>query len=123
MNPHSVAEKHHEYDLEERTLNFAKRSIRFSKEIVRTIPHIEITKQFIRAVGSVGANYIEANESVSRREFAVKIATCKKGVKESRYWLKLMDLTLDWESMERESLIREATELLKIFAAILIKSR
>ena len=111
------------YDLEERTLAFAKRSIRFSKEIVRTIPHVEITKQFIRAVGSVGANYIEANESVSRREFAVKIATCKKEVKESRYWLKLMDLTLDWECQERESLIREATELLKIFAAILLKSR
>lgn len=111
------------YDLEERTLKFAKRAIRFSSEIVKTIPHIEITKQFIRAAGSVGANYIEANESTSKREFTYKIAICRKEVKEARYWLKLMDLSLDWENREREDLIAEATELLKIFASIILKSR
>lgn len=111
------------YDLEERTFKFAKRAIRFSSEIVKTVPHIEITKQFIRAAGSVGANYIEANESNSKREFTYKIAICRKEVKEARYWLKLMDLSLDWENRERGNLIAEATELLKIFAAIILKSR
>ena len=52
-----------QYDLEERTLKFAKEVIEFEKALPKTIPNVEIAKQVIRSSGSIGANYIEANES------------------------------------------------------------
>lgn len=59
-----------QYDLEERTLKFAKEVIRFVKSIPRTIANIEILKQLVRASGSVGAKYIEANESLSKKVYS-----------------------------------------------------
>jgi four helix bundle protein len=56
-----------QYDLEDRTFIFAQDVRAFAKQIPRTIANIEDTKQVVRASGSVGANYIEANESVRRR--------------------------------------------------------
>src|SRR5215475_5125425 len=61
------------YDLEDRTFNFAKASRAFVKKLPRTILNIEDAKQFIRASGSIGANYIEANESIGKKDFVVKI--------------------------------------------------
>jgi four helix bundle protein len=77
----------------------------------------------IRASGSVGANYIEANESLSKKDFLMRIKICRKEAKESRYWLKLMDSGDDgtvWR--QRDDLVKEATELTSIFGAILRKS-
>lgn len=59
-----------QYDLEERTLKFAKEVIRFVKSIPRTIANIEILKQLVRASGSVGAKYIEVNESLSKKVYS-----------------------------------------------------
>jgi four helix bundle protein len=61
------------YDLEERTFQFASASRAFVKKLRRTIANIEDAKQFIRASGSIGANYIEANESIGKKDFAMKI--------------------------------------------------
>ena len=109
-----------QYDLEERTFVFAQKARRFAKEIARTITNIEDGKQLIRASGSVGANYIEANEALSKKDFKHRIKICKKEAKESRYWLKLIDIGNDkWIEQNRKSLIKEATELMKIFGAIL----
>jgi four helix bundle protein len=76
-----------QYDLEERTFEFAKKVRVFVSILQRTISNIEDGKQLIRSSGSIGANYIEANESLGKKDFLMKIKTCKKEAKESRYWL------------------------------------
>jgi four helix bundle protein len=79
------------YDLEERTLKFAKAVIEFVKSVPQTPANIEIGRQLIRAGPSVGANYIEANESLGKKDFAMHIKICRKEAKESIYWLKLIE--------------------------------
>ncbi|MCL5439150.1 MAG: four helix bundle protein [Patescibacteria group bacterium] len=112
-----------QYDLEERTFNFAKRVRIFVKKVVKTVGNIEDGIQLIRASGSVGANYIEANESLSKKDFVLRIKICRKEVKESRYWLLLIDINNNPElEKERGVLIKEATELMNIFGSIIRKS-
>jgi four helix bundle protein len=108
------------YDLEERTAVFAQQSRDLVKRLPRTIGNIEDAKQFIRASGSVGANYIEANESIGKKDFLMKIKTCRREAKESRYWLRLLDVDGDLED-QRQQLSAEAQELTNIFGAILRK--
>ena len=105
--------------MEERTLKFAKEVIGFVKRLPRSIANAEIAKQLIRSSGSIGANYIEANESLSKQDFLMRIKICRKESKESIYWLRLLEAK-DQEK-GRESLIREATELMKIFGSIVGK--
>ena len=109
------------YDLEDRTFNFAKASRTFVKALPRTIGNLEDAKQFIRASGSIGANYIEANEAIGKKDFVMKIKICRREAKESRYWLGLVDVDGKLEC-DRERLLCEATELMKIFGAIVRKS-
>ena len=111
-----------QYDLEDRTLLFTKRVICFVKSLQKDIPNIEISKQLVRSSGSVGANYIEANESLSKKDFKLRVKICRKEAKESRYWLKLVSCSKSMEN-ERLDLIRESTELMKIFGSILIRSK
>ncbi len=112
-----------QYDLEDRTFLFAKEVRTFIKAIPRTIASIEDTKQLVRSSGSIGANYIEANESLSKKDFLMRIKICRKEAKESRYWLQLIDVGEDSKLQERKGvLIQEATELTSIFGAILRKS-
>src|SRR5260370_4781286 len=109
------------YDLEERTFEFSKASRAFVKKLPRTIANIEDAKQFVRASGSIGANYIEANESIGKRDFVMKIKTCRREAKESGYWLRLLDCEGELESARAELLV-EARELMKIFVVIVRKS-
>jgi four helix bundle protein len=109
------------YDLEDRTFEFAKTTRAFVKKLRRTIANIEDARQFIRASGSIGANYIEANESIGKKDFVMKIKTCRREAKESGYWLRLLDCDEELES-GRETLLAEARELMKIFGAIVRKS-
>ena len=112
------------YDLEDRTFSFAKNVRAFVKELPKTLANIEDGKQLIKSSGSVGANYIEANESLSKKDFIMRIKISRKEAKESRYWLRLVE-TNDKRELEknREELTTEATELMNIFGAILQKSR
>lgn len=73
------------YDLEERTFQFAKKVALFCKKLPKTTRNIEYIKQAIRASGSVGANYIEANEALSKKDFRMRIKICRKEAKESAY--------------------------------------
>lgn len=118
-----MAEKPKQYDLEERTFQFAQRVRVFVKKLPRNVANIEDSKQLVNASGSVGANYIEANEAISKKDFAYRIKISRKESKESRYWLGLVDInnnkTLE---QEQKALIQEATELMNIFGAILRKS-
>lgn len=111
------------YDLEERTYKFAKSVIDFTNRVIKSIPNTEIIKQVVRSSGSVGANYIEANEALSKKDFAMRIKICRKESKESIYWLKLFDINEDSIDKERHILINEATELMKIFGAIVEKTK
>ena len=112
-----------QYDLEERTFKFAKDVIEFTKYLSKSIANIEIIKQLVRSSGSVGANYIEANESLSKKDFVMRIKICRKEAKESCYWLKLLDVNNKDLKNKKENLIQEATELMKIFGSILEKSK
>jgi four helix bundle protein len=117
-----VEENSKPYDLEDRTLIYAKRVIGFVAKLEKSIANIEIGKQLVRAAGSVGANYIEANEALSKKDFLMRIKICRKEAKESGYWLKLVTCKDQYET-ERRSLIQEATELMKIFGSIVEKSQ
>jgi four helix bundle protein len=110
------------YDLEDRTLRFARDVRIFVKQLPRTICNIEDVKQLVRASGSVGANYIEANDSLGEKDFAMRIRICRKEAKESRYWLRLLDGGKE-QGVEqgRDGLTGEAAELMNIFGAILRK--
>ena len=108
------------YDLEERTFAFAKAARIFVKGLSKTVANVEDAKQLIRASGSIGANYIEANEALGKKDFVMKIKICRREAKESRYWLGLVDAEAKLES-ERSRLIGEADELMKIFGAIIRK--
>jgi len=111
------------YDLEERTFQFAKRVRVFIKRLPKTQGNIEDGKQVIRASGSVGANYIEANEALSKKDFLMRTKISRKEAKESAYFLRLIRETND-SSFEQEAseLHNEAVELKKIFSAIINKS-
>ena len=74
-----------QYDLEDRTLEFAKCILKFCKRLPRTVINGEIGRQLIRAATSVGANYIEANEALSKKDFLMRIKICRKEAKESGY--------------------------------------
>lgn len=112
------------YDREERTELFARDVRTFVKRLPRTLANSEDARQLIRSSGSVGANYIEANEALSRKDFVMRVKICRKEAKESAYWLRLVE-TGDSAPLADECLARvqEATELLKIFSAILQKSQ
>ena len=114
-------QKPKQYDLEERTMNFAKRVIGFVGSIPQSIPNVEIIKQVVRSSGSIGANYIEANEALSKKDFAMRVKICRKEAKESRYWLQLIEVDNEDHEESRKALVNEATELMNIFGAIIRK--
>ena len=112
-----------QYDLEDRTFEFAKRVRVFVKLLPRTVANIEDTKQLIRASGSVGANDIEANESLGKKDFKMHVKISRKEAKESAYWLRLVDVGEDSTvENERNRLAQESRELMSIFGAILRNS-
>jgi four helix bundle protein len=109
------------YDLEERTKLFAIRCRKLIRKIPLDIGNKEDSKQLVRASGSVAANYIEANEALSTKDFVYRIKVCKKEAKESRLWLNLLDIIDNDQDKERNALLREAHELIKIFNSIILK--
>ena len=112
-----------QYDLEERTFQFAKDAALYVKQLLKNISNIEYGKQVVRASGSVVANYIEANEALSKKDFIMRIKISRKEAKESAYWLRLIVETND-EKYKHEGMVlhKEAIELKKIFSSILAKS-
>ena len=112
------------YDLEERTFQFAKVVRIFVKTLPKTIANVEDGKQLVKASGSVGANYREANESLSKKDFLMRIKISRKEAKESAYWLRLIHETNNLNnSNDTQSLMQEAIELKKILSSILEKSK
>jgi four helix bundle protein len=111
-----------QYNLEPRTLKFAKDVRAFVGNLHKSVANFEDGKQLIRSSSSIGANYIEANESLGKKDFAMRIKICRKEAKESRFWLKLLYTQQNSElGKERAKLEKEADELLRIFSAIVQK--
>lgn len=109
------------YDLEERTFLYTQRVITYINFLPKNLTNIEIGKQLFRSAGSVGANYIEASEALSKKDFLMRIKICRKEAKESRYWLKLSTAPPE-KFFLKDELIQESTELTKIFGAIVTKT-
>ena len=105
------------YDLDQRTFIFAKNVREYVEKLPKRLTNAEIGRQLIRSAGSVGANYIEADEALSRKDFIMRIKICKKEAKESRYWLEL-SVPRSEENELKTHLIDETTQLIKIFATI-----
>jgi four helix bundle protein len=80
------------YNLEDRTLNYAKGIIDLVNVVPNTLANTEIIKQLVRSAGSVGANYIDANGSLGKQDFIMRLRICRKETKESKFWLNLITL-------------------------------
>jgi four helix bundle protein len=101
-----------QYDLEERTAVFAEQCRDFVKKLPKTISNFEYGKQLLRSSGSQAANYIEANEALSKKDFVHRIKICRKETKESCLWLRLCDIGDSAElNKEKQRPIQEASEV------------
>lgn len=109
------------YDLEERTFIFALDCRLCVQSLKKTISNIEDGKQLIKASGSVGANYIEANEKLGDKDFIFRLKIARKEAKESSYWLRLL-YALNNDITILKDLLNEAEELRKILSTIIKKN-
>lgn len=111
------------YDLEDRTLEFGKRIIRLAKALPKNSVNFNLIDQVTRSGTSMGANYREANETQTKKDFLFRIRICRKEGKETIYWLHLI-VEANPEFAERiQPLLQETVELVKIFATIAEKSK
>jgi four helix bundle protein len=110
------------FDLEERTLEFAKNIVRLCTLLPQNTISRELISQLIRAGGSVGANYREANDSLSKKDFYYRIKITRKEAKEAYYWLELLHEAAPEFHESINALLAEALELKKIFSSIADKS-
>ena len=109
--------------LEDRTFRFAESVRAFVKQLPRTISNTEDVRQLIRASGSVAANWIEADEALSKKDFLMRVKICRKEAKESRLFLRLVEAGLTKTTLAaRDELAAEARELTLIFSSIISKS-
>lgn len=110
-------------DLEERTFEFAESVRAFVKQLPKTISNTEDIRQLVRASGSVAANWVEADEALSKKDFLMRVKICRKEAKESRLFLRLVDAGLAKATLAvREGLATEARELTLIFSSIISKN-
>ncbi|MDF1497401.1 MAG: four helix bundle protein [Patescibacteria group bacterium] len=110
-----------DFDLEERTLKFAKSIIHLCKSLPSNTINEQIIKQLIRSSGSIGANYREANDSLGQKDFIFRFKISRKEIKETHYWLELLSEANPDRSKEIDTEIQEAYELKRIFAVIIYK--
>ena len=117
-DPAPSSESRHPFDLEERTALFGEAIVRFSKKIPRDPSNNRLIDQVVGAGTSVGANYCEADERVSKKDFKCTIGRCKKEAKETMFFLRMIATAEPGLAKEARVLYREAKELMLIFASI-----
>ncbi|MDD5164197.1 MAG: four helix bundle protein [Patescibacteria group bacterium] len=106
------------YDLEERTAKFGEEIIKFAKKISENAVNKPLIPQLVRAGTSVGANYCEADNAESKKDFKHKIGICKKESRETKHWLRIIVIAAPELKEEARILWQEAKELNLIFNAI-----
>ena len=109
------------FDLEERATRFAKAVIVLCKDLPRGPINDRLIDQVVGCSGSVGANYREANDSLGRKDFLLKIKISRREAKEALHWLDLIAEANEHKVSEITPLMTEATELKKILSAIINK--
>ena len=108
----------HPFDLEERTARFGEAIVRFSRKIPRDPTNNRLIDQLVGCGTSVGGNYCEADERVSKRDFRNTIGRCVKEAKETKHFLRMVVASEPTLASEARELFREAKELHLIFASI-----
>lgn len=111
------------YDLEERTFLFAKKCRLYIQKLPKTISNIEDCKQLVKSSGSIGANYIEANEKLGDKDLIFRLKIARKESKESKYWIRLLQELNPEFITNSEHLLYEADELRKILSSIISKTK
>lgn len=110
------------FDLEDRTLEFAKSIVRICKSLPNNTVNFKLVDQLIRSAGSIGANYREANDSLSKKDFLMRVKIARKEAKETQFWLELIIEANNDLRGKVEVLLKESIELKKIMSAIINKS-
>ncbi|MEK7124103.1 MAG: four helix bundle protein [Patescibacteria group bacterium] len=111
------------FDLEERTDVFAENVIDSVRSIKCDAVNTRIITQLVGSSGSIGANYCEATEAESKKDFIHKVSICKKEIKETKHWLRLLAKSNPERKENIRILWKEAHELLLIFSKIIRSSR
>jgi len=107
-----------DYNLEERTAKFGEDVIDFVKGLSRNEINRPLINQIVRSATSIGANYMEANQASSRKDFKNKIHICRKESNETKHWLRMIVKANPEKTDECRKLWKEAHELTLIFAKI-----
>jgi len=121
-NPNSQNPKQN-YDLEERTIRFSEEIVNFCKKLPQNVITKPLINQLIKSGTSIGANYCEADEASSKKDFVNKIGISKKETKETKYWFRVISHTLPEFKPDLRKLWKEAQELNLILAAIIRSSK
>ena len=121
QNPNSPNTQ--KYDLVERTTKFSKEVLDFVKKIPENTITKPLINQLVRSATSIGANYCEADEASSKKDFINKACIAKKETKETKYWIQLIAHTVPNLKDEARKLWREAQELNLILATIINRCR
>jgi four helix bundle protein len=109
------------FDLEERTAKFGEEVLKFSRKIPKDVTNIPLIGQLVKSGTSVGANYCEADDAESRKDFRHKIGICKKEARESKHWLRMIAVANPDLRNDSAKLWQEAKELNLIFNSIVNK--
>jgi four helix bundle protein len=110
------------FDLAGRTAVFGERAIHLARTLRRDAVTIPLISQFVRSATSVGANYVEADEARSKKEFKYRISICRREARETQYWIRMIVAAEPNVNESARSIWVEASELVRIFAAIYRKS-
>lgn len=118
-----MTQANQKFDLEERTAKFAENIIRFAKKIPVTPVTQRSIPQLVGAGTSVGANYCEAADAESKKDFIHKIGISRKESREAKYWLRMIAMTVDELKTEARILWKETHELNLIFSASILTAK
>ncbi len=119
-NSHDVSRK---FDLTERTARFGEDAIRLARQIGVDAVSSPLIRQFVRAATSIGANYAEADEASSKKEFRYRINVCVREARETKHWLRMLATACPDHKETARQLWKEVDELNRIFATIHRRSR
>lgn len=111
------------FDLEERTAIFGESIIDLMRTVKQDAVNRPLISQIVRSSTSIGANYMEADGGVSKKDFRNKIGTCRKEDKETKHWLRMISRANPEKVDERRELWKEAHELVLIFSKIYSNSK
>lgn len=111
------------FDLEERTAKFGEEILRFAKRIPDAIVMRPLVSQLVRSATSIGANYLEADDAESKRDFIHKMSISRKESRETKHWLRMIAVAAPDLKEEARKYWKEAQELNLIFSAIIRKKK